>query len=74
MEKRGQRAHASAGEGATNLAAEVAVGSAFALDRDFNVPSPWGNSAAISPDTTYSVKKKSSRVFPKDDNILSQAV
>ena len=56
MEKRGQRAHASASEGATNLAAEVAVGSAFALDRDFNVPSPWGNSAAISPDTTYSVK------------------
>ena len=56
MEKRELRAHASAGEGATSPAAEVAVGSAFTLDRDFNVPSPWGNSAAISPDTTYSVK------------------
>lgn len=38
------------------LRAEAAVGSAFALDGDFNVPSPRSNSAAISPDTTYSVK------------------
>ena len=56
METREQRAHANTGEGATNPAAEVAVGCIFTLDRDFNVPSPRSNSAAISPDTTYSLK------------------
>ena len=56
METREQQAHANAGEGATNPAAEVAVGCVFTLDRDFNVPSPRSNSAAISPDTTYSLK------------------
>lgn len=56
METGEQRAHTSCGEGCTNPAAEVAVGSAFTLDRDFNVPSPRSNSAAISLDATYSVK------------------
>lgn len=54
------------------LRAEAAVGSAFTLDKDFNVPRPWGISAAISPDATYSRKWKNSGVSPKkDNNILS---
>lgn len=56
MERREQQAHTNAGTVSTDPAAKVPVGSAFTLDRDFNVPSPRSTAAAISPDTTYSVK------------------